>query len=181
MSASITGTHTFRRAGPQDAEVLARFAERTFRDAFSTQNSSENMDALCASAYGESIQRREIVDPDRETWLAQRDGSLLAYSMLKRGDTPQCVRGARPVEILRFYVTATAQGTSLATRMMELMLERCRALNGDVAWLGVWEHNPRAIAFYRKHGFEVVGAHIFRVGQDEQNDLLMRRALAPAT
>jgi len=48
-------------------------------------------------------------------------------------------------------------------------------------WLGVWEHNPRAIAFYRKWGFEAVGEHVFVVGTDPQRDLVMTRsALAPA-
>ena len=44
-------------------------------------------------------------------------------------------------------------------------------------WLGVWEENPRAIRFYEKNGFVVFDKHIFRMGNDEQTDLMMKKLL----
>lgn len=47
----------------------------------------------------------------------------------------------------------------------------------DVVWLGVWERNPRAIAFYRRSGFVEVGEHVFQLGSDPQRDVIMAKAL----
>ena len=47
----------------------------------------------------------------------------------------------------------------------------------DYVWLGVWEENPRAIRFYQKNGFVEFDKHIFRLGDDEQTDIMMKRFL----
>jgi len=47
----------------------------------------------------------------------------------------------------------------------------------DVVWLGVWEQNNRALAFYQKFGFKKTGDHIFCVGDDPQRDVILSRAV----
>ena len=44
-------------------------------------------------------------------------------------------------------------------------------------WLGVWEENHRANAFYRKHGYAEVGEHVFMLGADAQRDLILAKIL----
>ena len=166
-----------RAAVESDASALARLAEETFRATFAASNPAENMQRHCESSYGESIQLAEIRDPNLETWLAEDGGRLVAYAQLRRGAVPAAVVAQRPVEILRFYVRAEAHGKGVAQVLMTHALGRATQCGADVVWLGVWEHNPRAIAFYRKWGFEVVGEHVFMMGDDPQRDLLMRRVV----
>jgi ribosomal protein S18 acetylase RimI-like enzyme len=160
-----------------DSGALARLAEQTFRATFAASNPAENMQRHCESSYGESIQLAEIRDPNLETWLADDGGRLVAYAQLRRGAVPAAVVAQRPLEILRFYVRPEAHGKGVAHALMAHALGRATQLGADVVWLGVWEHNPRAIAFYRKWGLEVVGEHVFMMGDDPQRDLLMRRVL----
>ena len=82
-----------------------------------------------------------------------------------------------PVEIYRFYVDATAHGTGVAQRLMSEALAAARDLGGTHAWLGVWERNPRAIAFYFKCGFRDVGRQLFQLGADSQTDRVLERRL----
>ena len=56
---------------------------------------------------------------------------------------------------------------------MAAVLSAAAQANCDHVWLGVWERNPKAIAFYRKFGFEVIGEHRFVLGRDPQRDLVM--------
>ncbi len=49
--------------------------------------------------------------------------------------------------------------------------------NKHKIWLGVWEHNPRAQAFYKRHGFKVVGEHHFQTGDVTDTDLIMEKEL----
>lgn len=172
--------HHLRRAGTDDAGALAALAERTFRDTFTATNTAENMALHCASAYGEALQRAELQDPRMTTLVCERAGELIGYAQLHWGPAPPCVAGARPAEIQRLYVAAAWHGKGIAQELMAESLRLAEAGGADQVWLGVWEHNPRAVAFYRKFGFAEVGDHVFPVGNDPQRDLVMARPIAPA-
>jgi ribosomal protein S18 acetylase RimI-like enzyme len=164
-----------RRAEDDDALALAVLAERTFRAAFAESNSPANMQLHCAANYGQALQLAEIRKPGRETWVAEAEKRLIAYVQLRLDAASSIVLGERPVEIQRFYVDASHHGTGLAHQLMAHVLARAAEVGSAQLWLGVWERNPRALAFYRKWGFDVVGEHIFKLGDDPQRDLLMRR------
>lgn len=166
-----------RRAEDDDAQPLSVLAESTFRAAFTESNTAENMQRHCTASYGQALQLGEIHEPSRETWVAEADNKLVAYVQLRLDAASSVVSGKRPVEIQRFYVEASHHGTGLAHRLMAHVLIRAEAAGSSALWLGVWERNPRALAFYRKWGFDVVGDHIFKVGDDPQRDLVMRRAM----
>ena len=99
---------------------------------------------------------------------------LVAYVQLRFDATSQMILGERPVEIQRYYVDASHHGAGLAHQLMTHVVARAEAAGSTVLWLGVWERNPRALAFYRKWGFDVVAEQIFTVGNDPQRDLIMR-------
>ncbi len=167
---------TLRRALDSDALLLARFAEQTFRATFASGTAAEDMDLYCANAYGEALQRKEIADPGLVTSFAEIDGRLVGFSQWRRSQSIDCVTAERPSELSRIYVARECQGRGVAQALMQDVISRAAESNCDVLWLGVWEHNSKAIAFYRKFGFEVVGDHSFTVGRDVQRDLIMVRS-----
>lgn len=165
-----------RRAAAPDARALAELAQRTFEEAFGAENRAEDLALHRARSYGEEIQRREILDPERATFVAASGGALVAYLQLAWGAPPPAIVSVHPVEILRFYVDAPWQGRGLAQRLMATALDFAAGRDADRVWLGVWEKNPRGIAFYAKCGFAVVGHHTFVLGNDPQRDVLMVRS-----
>jgi ribosomal protein S18 acetylase RimI-like enzyme len=166
-----------RQAVADDALALSLFAERTFRAAFADSNTDENMQLHCASTYGQALQFAEIRDPGCETWVAEAGSRLLAYVQFRLDAVSSVILDERPVEIQRFYVDAAHHGTGLAHHLMQQVVARVEAAGCAALWLGVWERNSRAVAFYRKWGFDVVGEQIFKVGDDPQRDLVMRRGV----
>lgn len=167
-----------RNAVPTDAAQLAELAARTFKDTFAAANSAEDMAMHLATAYGPAQQRDEIVSPDMHTLLVEANGTAIAFAQLRRGTPPACVRTSAPIELWRFYVDTPAIERGIAQRLMAAVDEAGRAVGAATLWLGVWEHNARAIAFYHKCGFRFVGSHIFTLGSDPQTDLIMQRELA---
>lgn len=165
-----------RIARPGDAKALARLAESTFRDTFAVVNTAANMDAHCRASYSAEAQRREIADASMLTFVAEH-GGLVGYAQLRFGPAPACVIGDTPGEIQRLYVHRDWHGRGIAQDLMQTSLDALREHGTDVAWLGVWEHNPRAIAFYRKFGFTAVGEHVFALGNDRQRDVVMMCAM----
>jgi ribosomal protein S18 acetylase RimI-like enzyme len=156
-----------RFATTADAAALAELGARTFRDAFAAQNTPEDMDLYVARTYGEEQQLRELQDPQTTTFVIEENGRLIAFA--------QCRRGADDVELARLYVERGYHGKGIAQELMNAVVEFTRNAGIRRLWLGVWEHNPRAIAFYGKCGFRVTGSHPFLVGNDLQTDLIMER------
>lgn len=164
-----------RVATAGDAAQLAALAERTFRDTFASSNTEANMRLHCARTYGPAIQAAEIADPGRTTVVADADGVLAGYGQLRWNGTPS-LAADRPAEIQRIYVDRPWHGRGVAQALMARLLDAARAGGADRVWLGVWERNPRARAFYRKAGFAEVGDHAFVLGDETQRDLVLARA-----
>ena len=162
-----------RLALPGDAPSLAVLAERTFRETFGSRNSPENMDLHCERNFGPDIQLREIGDRGIITTLANEAGQLAGYSQLKLASASPAVAARQPAELHRIYVAAEWQGRGIAQALMKQALADAARAGCDRLWLGVWEHNPKAMAFYKKFGFEIVGTHAFMLGHERQRDLIM--------
>ena len=170
---------SLRIATPVDARALARAAAAFFVDTFAAANEPEDMDAYLASAFSEDHQRAELSDADSRIWLARIGDDVVGYAHVRRSPAPSSISGARPraVEIARIYAGRRWHGQGVGKALMEACLTTAKEWGGDVLWLGVWEKNPRAIAFYQKHGFQVVGEQPFLLGADLQRDLVMARRL----
>jgi diamine N-acetyltransferase len=168
---------SIRRAQPEDAAALAAFAARTFRETFDADNTPENMALYLKANYGPERQATEIRDGAVITLLAEDGRRLAGYAQLREGPAPDCVPGAAPIEIRRFYVDRAWQGRGVAQSLMMASLESAVERGGRTVWLAVWERNLRAQAFYRKCGFEERGAQDFLLGRDRQTDRVMVRAL----
>ena len=160
-----------------DAPALAVLAERTFRAAFESRNSPENMDLHCARCFGTEIQAREIADRGLVTMVAEEGRRLVGYLQLRLSQPSGSVKAARPAELYRIYVTEEWQGRGVAQDLMKRAIAAATDAGCDCLWLGVWEHNPKAIAFYRKFGFEVVGQQSFMLGHESQRDIVMARRM----
>jgi GNAT superfamily N-acetyltransferase len=153
--------------------TLSELARRTFYDTFAPTNNAGDMSLYLAGAYGVDQQTRELNDRDITTLLVEEDGQAIAYAQLRAGHVPDCVAGADPIELWRFYVVQGRHGRGIAQSLMERVRAEARAIGAKTLWLGVWERNDRARAFYVKSGFTVAGDHIFLFGTDPQTDLVM--------
>jgi diamine N-acetyltransferase len=154
-----------RRATVADARTLAELGTRTFEETFGSANRREDIEAYLSRTYGEQKQKQEIDDPQMITLVAEEAGSLIAFAQMR-------VEKGR-IEIARFYVDRPWQGRGLAHALMQAVIEEAKARQMETIWLGVWERNDRAIAFYRKCGFRDAGSQPFILGSDLQTDRVM--------
>jgi ribosomal protein S18 acetylase RimI-like enzyme len=167
----------FRHALAEDANTLVHFAARVYYQTFASFNSPENMQAYLESAFTLPIFRAELADPHAVFILAEVEGRLAGYAKLFPGETPECVRGGAPIELVRFYIEPAWHGSGLAPALMEICLAEAKQGGFETIYLGVWERNFRAQAFYRKWNFARVGEHSFQMGDDPQIDWWMERSI----
>ncbi len=169
---------SIRYARPSDAKRLAALAEETFRDTFESVNAVEDMNLHCRTSYGEDIQLAEISNAGMVTMVCEEGGNLTAFAQLRWSEAPSCVSAKSPGEIQRLYVAKSWHGKGVAHDLMATCIREMENRESDVVWLGVWERNPRAMAFYKKFGFGEVGDHIFPLGTDPQRDVIMTRPVS---
>jgi GNAT superfamily N-acetyltransferase len=127
--------------------------------------------------YGQAQQAAELVDPLIATILARSGKELVAYAQVRKTPPPFCVTHAAPIELHRFYVDHRAHGTGLASSLMYEVHRTAREFQCRHIWLGVWEQNPRGIAFYKKTMFVDVGSTFYMVGPDKQIDRVLVSAV----
>jgi len=168
-----------RKATIDDAANLSELAARTFRETFESENTPENMAQFLSATYSPEKQAQEISDPNSIVLVAESyDGpELIGFAHLTYGPTPPSIAGPRPIELKRLYVVREWHGAKVAQALMDAALQAAKSRGARTIWLGVWERNPRAIAFYGKYGFTHEGQHTFVVGTDPQTDLLFSRGL----
>lgn len=166
-----------RVAHPGDAAALAALAEAIFRDSFAADTRPEDLAAHITAVFGPAQQRAELTDARMTTLVAVQGLRLVAYAQVRQAPAPAVVPAGASLELQRFYVSREWHGRGLAQRLMAGVLQVARERGAALLWLGAWERNPRAMAFYRKMGFTDVGSHIFQMGSDRQVDRVMVRQL----
>lgn len=165
----------FRHAVPEDAAPLVEFAAHTYYQTFVSSNTPENMQAYLASSFTLPQFKTEMSDPHAIFILAEVGMELAAYAKLLPAEAPECVQGEAPIELVRFYVDEPWHGSGLASALMERCLAEAGQRGFKTIYLGVWERNFRAQAFYRKWKFVRIGEHVFQMGDDPQTDWWMVR------
>ncbi len=167
-----------RPAVAADAAALAEFAERVFDEVFGPLNDPGDMASYLSEAFSPEIQRAEITGKENIVLLAERRGELVGYLHLAPSETPECVAGPAAVELKRLYVDPSLHGQRIGRKLLDEGLARARQAGTRTVWLGVWENNTKAQAFYTREGFTRVGEHPFVLGSDTQTDWIMARSLA---
>lgn len=169
--------YTVRVASLEDAKAIKEFGTKTFHDTFAEHNNLIDIQMYLEKTFALDQVRQEIADR-ATTFLLIFDGSdIIGYAKLKEGDAPSGLNEERSIEIERIYAHKDFIGKKVGQLLMDHCLEIARQRSYSTIWLGVWEHNPRAIAFYEKCGFEKFGSHPFLLGTDLQTDLLMKKKL----
>lgn len=168
---------TFRAATVEDAALLAQIGAQAFENAFGMHNTPEDMQAYLHASFSPQIQAHELAEPGAFFLIAELDGNAAGYAHLRIDPPPTCITGSNPIHLERFYLIPNLISKGYGSQLMQACLDESRGRGGDVIWLGVWHKNERAIKFYQKWGFTIVGDVAFQLGSDLQTDFLMQRSL----
>lgn len=163
-----------RKATVGDVSDLQKIGKKTFEETFAASNSAENMKRYLKEQFSIEKLTQELNNKDSEFYFAEQNQTIIGYLKLNFGASQTELQDSRALEIERIYVSKEFHGKNIGQKLYDKAMEVARNHNADYVWLGVWEENPRAISFYKKNGFVEFDKHIFRLGEDEQTDIMMK-------
>ena len=166
-----------RKVTLNDIDELKKIGKQTFVETFSSENSKENMTEYLENGFSTEKLKTELTDKDSEFYFAEFDNQAIGYLKINIGQSQTEIKEANALEIERIYVLKAFHGKKVGQILYDKAIEIAKDKNVDYVWLGVWEQNPRAIRFYEKNGFVEFDKHVFKLGNDEQTDIMMKLKL----
>jgi ribosomal protein S18 acetylase RimI-like enzyme len=170
-------TIEIKRVYPDDIDELQNISRNTFTETFSTEDNGENMAKYVAECFSLEKLTAELNNKDSTFYFAMLDQKAIGYLKLNTGNAQTELNDVNALEIERIYVSQEYLGKKVGQVLYEKAIEISHKLGMQYVWLGVWEENPRAITFYAKNGFIAFDTHIFRFGNEEQTDIMMKKML----
>lgn len=167
------------RATIKDVDQLQEISSKTFYETFSADNTEENMKQYLETSLSTDRLKAELKNEEAEFYFAIIGNDVIGYLKINLGQAQTELKDQRALEIERIYVLQQFQGKKVGQLLYQKALEVAKQKDADYVWLGVWENNHRAINFYRKNGFTEFDKHIFKLGDDEQTDIMMKLQLKP--
>jgi diamine N-acetyltransferase len=169
---------TIRKADIGDAAVLADLGRQTFHDAFAEHNTPEDMESYMREAFTLERLTSELQEPGAVYLVAEDSSRVIGFAKISPDDPPACITAPSALRLVKLYVAADAIGSGVGAALMRSSIEWAENSGYESLWLGVWEHNHLAKAFYERRGFVPVGTEVFLLGSDEQTDVLMQLVLS---
>jgi diamine N-acetyltransferase len=160
-----------------DAPALAAFGDKTFFDTFGHLYPHGDADFFSRQRFSLERTQADIGEEGRYIQLAFDGEELVGF--LDCGPLGLPVEAPAPLslELYRLYVDQAAKGTGLAHDLMRMAIDWTYAGGATSLYLGVYHDNSRALAFYRKYGFEIIGAYQFKVGNTLDDERIMELKL----
>lgn len=166
-----------KRVTIDDIDQLQKIARKTFYETFSSANTEENMKKYLDEDFSLEKLTAEINNKNSEFYFAKLDNNVIGYLKINFGSSQTELKDDKALEIERIYVLKEFHGKNIGQLLYNKAMQISRQKKADYIWLGVWEENPRAINFYKKNGFMEFDRHIFKLGNDEQTDIMMKLKL----
>ena len=160
-----------------DIAQLQKIGRQTFSETFSEANSEEKKKNYLEEGFSIEKLTNEINNKNSEFYFATFNNEIIGYLKLKFGDSQTELKDHKALEIERIYVSKEFHGKKVGQFLYDKAIQIAKQKNAEYVWLGVWEENLRAISFYKKNGFVEFDQHIFKLGNDEQTDIMMKLKL----
>lgn len=157
-----------------DILELQKIGRKTFSETFSENNTEESMNEYLEASFSTEKLTTELNDKNSEFYFAKINDEAIGYLKLNIGSSQTEIKDDNALEIERIYVSKDFHGKKVGQILYEKAIEIASQKKVDYVWLGVWEKNLRAINFYQKNGFTEFDKHIFRLGNEEQTDIMMK-------
>ncbi len=165
--------------GIGDLIKLQTISRSTFAQTFDEHNNPDDMQAYLNASFSAEKLSAELNNKNSAFYFAidNNINTVVGYLKVNTGDAQSEKKDLNAFEIERIYVDKAYFGKKVGQILFDKAIEIAKSKKVSYVWLGVWEENHRALAFYTKNGFVAFDKHLFKLGNDEQTDIMMKLIL----
>jgi len=165
------------KVAPTELRQLQLISRRTFLETFGQQNTQADTEKYLNENFSDSVLTNELLNLNSVFYFARMGNEIVGYLKMNFGQSQTELQDETAAEIERIYFLHEYYGKNIGKLLYEKVLELAIEHGSKYLWLGVWKENPRAIRFYEKCGFVEFDNHMFKLGDDEQTDIMMKLEL----
>tara|TARA_R110000796_G_scaffold252645_2_gene390226 strand:- start:87355 stop:87888 length:534 start_codon:yes stop_codon:yes gene_type:complete len=169
-----TGAAIIRKCEAKDLTQLTQFALKTFKDTFEKDNDPKDFKAYIEKAITEEKLGQEMTHKGSSFYFLELEKQIIGYIKLNLTPFQSDINDPKSLELERAYVDLNYHGLGYGKMLFDFIIEQAKSHQIEYIWLGVWERNAKAIAFYKQLGFYKFSEHPFKLGTAQQKDHLMR-------
>jgi len=153
--------------------ILAELGAFTFYETFAAENSEEDMQAYISKTYSLNQIKENLLNPAIGYYVIYNEEDAMGYiKTIAHANEIEKLDG-KSIELEKIYLRKKAQGTGMAKVLMQSAIDTAKSNNAKQLFLGVWKENYRALAFYKKCGFEIYNTRSFQLGNRTCEDYLL--------
>ena len=167
----------FHLCQPKDLHVLVAVSRTAFIQAFEKANNPEDFAAYVQEAFSLETMAQQLYNKDTLFYLAYKGEELIGYFKTNEYGAQTEIKAEDGLELERIYVLQDFLGKGYGKEMLDRVFVIAQRKKKGYVWLGVWEHNQKAIGFYEKYGFVKFGTHPYYIGTDKQTDWMLKKKL----
>ena len=158
----------------KDVKLLQKLSVQTFIETFGAQNTEADMQEYLNNQMSTSQLKKELEHAHSNFYFAYYKDRLAGYLKLNfESAQRETVVTGTAFEVERIYLLKDFQRQGLGKVLFKKAVALGKEKGYQKLWLGVWEHNTPALAFYKRLGLTVFDKHTFVLGSDSQADLML--------
>lgn len=166
-----------KKCNLEDINTLQTVAQQTFYETFAAVNTEQDIQDYLTNVLSQTALKQQLNNPHSSFYLLQINNQIAGYLKLNIETAQTEDNDPTAMEIERIYLLQTFQGQNLGKILLNKAIELAKEQQKSYIWLGVWENNSKALAFYKKNDFYKTGEHSFLLGDDNQTDYILRKDL----
>jgi len=159
------------------AAPLSELGAATFTESFGHLYAEADLNYFIQKNHSVAAYRDVISDPGHYVWIAELGNDLLGYLVLAPDDLPSDPPVINSVELVRLYVRTAHHGQGIGQNLMDAAVPIAREVGFENMVLSVWSENYDGHRFYKRNGFEKIGEYQFPVGNQLDDEWIMRKRL----
>lgn len=164
-------------ADEKHASLLRDMGEQTFREAYSNDPDTANMELYIAQNFQLERMVADLQNPQAKFLLVKYNEQWAGYALFRWDRTHELLHNTKSLMLHRIYVLQSFWRHQIGSVLLQYILDFAKSGGYEYMWLIVWEENHRALRFYKKWGFEHFGYEKFQYGANVTDDWVLRKRL----
>lgn len=158
-----------QKATVADSELIARIGSETFLESHGHSASAKDIESFITKTYNKEAITTEFKNQNAHYYIILVNGKVAGFSKVEIDAVSPFVQETNITKLQRIYLLKEFYGQNLGAKLFDFNIEFSKKNNQKGIWLAVWVENNRAIKFYEKKGFKIVGDYDFEISKTHSN------------